>query len=635
MTVAASYAADMPKGKEHTNSIGMKLVRIEPGEFMMGFEGTELPEELTRKPGTQAEGDYDEHPKHKVRISRPFYIGVYEVTNLQYELFDPTHIRRRQSGDDEAVVNVNWYQAKAFCQWLSDKEGLPYRLPTEAQWEYACRAGTSTPYHLGRFLPEEFSKRSTSVGQTPANAWGLYDMHGGVEEWCHDWYGPYEPIKQIDPVGMVDGDFRVTRGGSHSSELYYLRSANRLGTIPQDKHGLIGFRVVIGKMPTTKPLPMPPPQPYQIGVEQDIPADIEKGPDPGKPYFHPPRKFVKVPSTNRGPLFTRHSHFMSIAQCPNGDLLSIWHSCVGEQGRELSVAASRLRYGREQWEPASLFWDGPDRNDHGHALWFDGSDTIYHFQGLADQVRNVALVMRTSKDNGVSWSKPRMLTDHGSRHMPVESVFETKEGYYVLTCDKGGSTIWVSRNKGLTWNAPQGRIMGLHQTVMQLNDGRLFCLSRGRNKNGKMPQNISNDMGETWEYSDGEFQPVSWGQRSVLLRLKEGPIFFASFCKDMMITNAAGKEHPVTGLFGAVSIDEGKTWPYKRLITDESGLIVETMNGRKMKIDAHNSEFLGYLSVCQTPDNIIHLIGSRQHYAFNFKWLMTRPPAAATELPKP
>ncbi|MHC4636408.1 MAG: sialidase family protein, partial [Planctomycetota bacterium] len=304
-------------------------------------------------------------------------------------------------------------------------------------------------------------------------------------------------------------------------------------------------------------------------------------------------------------------------------------------GRELLVAGSRLRYGREEWEPASIFWDAPDRNDHGHALWFDGSDTIYHFQGLADKTRNVALVMRTSKDNGVSWSKPRMITDNGSKRMPVESVFETKEGYYVIACDKGGSTIWVSRDKGLTWEDPKGRIMGLHQTVVQLNDGRLFCLSRGRNRNGKMPLNISSDMGENWEYSDGEFQPVSWGQRSVLLRLKEGPIFFASFCKDMMITNASGKQHPVTGLFAAVSIDEGKTWPYKRLVTDESGMIVETMNRRKMTIDAYNSEFLGYLSVCQTPDKLIHLIGSRQHYAFNFKWVMAPPPAAAAEQPNP
>ena len=149
LVVTASYAEEIPQGKEYTNSIAMKLVRIEPGEFMMGFEGTELSKELTRKPGTHPMGDYDEHPRHKVRISKPFYIGVYEITNLQYELFDPTHIRRRQSGDDEAVVNLNWYQANAFCQWLSDKEGLSYRLPTEAQWEYACRAGTNSPYHIG------------------------------------------------------------------------------------------------------------------------------------------------------------------------------------------------------------------------------------------------------------------------------------------------------------------------------------------------------------------------------------------------------------------------------------------------------------------------------------------------------
>ena len=150
------------------------------------------------------------------------------------------------------------------------RKARPYRLPTEAEWEYACRAGTTTAYHTGETLPEPFHKNvgmswfpgrkagtdivPLHVGKTPANPWGLYDMHGNVEEWCLDWYGPYVDDPQTDPTGRAEGDFRVTRGGSHSTTLEFLRSANRSGTLPDDKSWLIGFRVVQAEMPSTEPL---------------------------------------------------------------------------------------------------------------------------------------------------------------------------------------------------------------------------------------------------------------------------------------------------------------------------------------------------------------------------------------------
>jgi formylglycine-generating enzyme required for sulfatase activity len=202
-------------------------------------------------------------------------MGVCEVTNRQYEEFDRLHAHLRGKNgfsidSDEAVIFVSWHEAKAFCDWLSDKEGLPYRLPTEAEWEYACRAGTTTPFSTGDTLPKEFLKNPDNswypvypscrgrqevvplhVRKTSPNPWGLYDMHGNVEEWCQDWYGPYPDEKQSDPVGLVDGDFRICRGGSHGTVAFYLRSANRLGTLPEDKSWFIGFRVAIGNMPDT------------------------------------------------------------------------------------------------------------------------------------------------------------------------------------------------------------------------------------------------------------------------------------------------------------------------------------------------------------------------------------------------
>ncbi|MHC4338193.1 MAG: formylglycine-generating enzyme family protein, partial [Planctomycetota bacterium] len=347
-TVATLHAAAMPKQDQYTNSIGMKFVRIEPGTFEMGQLKTPLPSEVL--PSLEsgygggrfdllAEGDYDERPVHRVKITKPFYMGSFEVTNFQYELFEHEHkLLRGKNGhskdDDEAVIFVNWYEAKAFCDWLSEKEGLPYRLPTEAEWEYACRARTKTNYYTGDTLPKEFSNRSgkrLDVGQTRPNSWGLYDMHGNVEEWCYDWYGPYVKKSQKNPVGYAEGDIRVTRGGSHGTWAYYLRSANRMGTVPEDKHQFIGFRVVIGEMPKTKPLPVPPLQLHQQNVVQRSRRQAEAGPDRDKPYFKGPRKYVKIPRDATGPVFAGHNHNPQIVACPNGDLLVTWCSSVTER----------------------------------------------------------------------------------------------------------------------------------------------------------------------------------------------------------------------------------------------------------------------------------------------------------------
>ena len=649
----ATSAAAMPTDKEYTNSMGMQFVRINPGSFMMGAEATPLSTELAVAEW-RVHGDFDERPAHKVTISNFFYMGSYEVTNAQYEEFDPDHRKLRgkrgfSKEDNEAVIFVSWHDATRFCQWLSEKEGLPYRLPTEAEWEYACRAGTSTPFHTGDELPEEHLKNpgvlrttdevvSIPVGDAPPNAWGLYDMHGNVEEWCCDWYGPYEAGEQVDPVGRVDGDFKVARGGSHSTETYFLRSANRMGTIPEDKNWLIGLRVVLGEMPETEALPLPTSLPlWQRDVKQEIaPAD---GPDPSKPYFRGPLKYVKIPPNSYGPLFSTHNHDAGLAQCPNGDILAIWYTCVREPGRELGLAASRLRYGAEEWEPAAPFWDAPDRNDHAPALWFDGKDTLYQFTGLSigpDYRTNLAIIMRTSKDNGATWSKARFVnSERGLPSQPVPCEFRTSEGYIAFVSDAYNSTsvLWISRDEGKTWEM-SSTIAGVHAGVVQLKDGRLMALGRGNNIDDRMPKSISDDMGKTWTYSASPFPPISGGQRLILMRLKEGPIFFASFTGArrepgyMPVVDASGEERMVTGLFSALSFDEGETWSCIRLISDDGdGAEVETMDGRLFTMDKSAAEPGGYMTGCQTDDGIIHIISSIQYYAFNLEWLKTPPPA--------
>jgi len=648
-----------------TNSIGMTLVEIPAGSFLMGSEQG---------------GDFDERPVHKVTITKPFCMGATEVTNAQYELFDPEHKALRgklgfSKADDEAVVFVTWHDAVRFCEWLSKKEGKPYRLPTEAEWEYACRAGTTTAYHTGDDLPKAFHKNvrnswfpgpraakaevvPLTVAKTPANAWGLHDMHGNVEEWCWDWYGPYTEGEQTDPVGCVDGDFRATRGGSHSTLLEYLRSANRLGTLPEDKSWLIGFRVVLGEMPGTHPLPCPASPLNQQNVRQDIPPDLDKGPDPEKPYFKGPRTYVKIPPNSEGPLFSKHNHCPAIVNCPNGDMLAIWYTCRTEPGRELGICASRLPYGSEEWQPASPLWDVPDRNDHASALYLDEHGMLYHFNGLsaAGTWGSLATIMRTSTDSGATWSKARLIMpEHGVHHMPIESVFKLQDGTLLVPCDavpggSGGSAVLLGKDGGKTWRDPgEGKpdpdfkegstgawIAGIHAGVVQLKDERLMAFGRGNDINGRMPISISDDGGETWTYSASEFPPLTGGQRLVVLRLKEGPIFFASFAKRLTVEDATGAKRNVSGLFGALSFDEGRTWPVKRLITDDKpGRPMDGGgNTHAFTMSECTAEPRGYMSVCQTPDGLIHLISSKLHDVFNLAWLKAPMPKGPS-LPLP
>jgi len=637
----------------------MRLVRIEPGAFTMGHDGSPLPAGITEK-AHQACGDADERPAHRVAISRPFYMGTCEVTNAQYERFDPEHRRLRgrvgfSNGDDEAVVFVSWHEAVAFCRWLAEREGLPYRLPSEAEWEYACRAGTSTPYWCGDTLPAVFHKNQRmtwypsaplrtdsatglptldvvglSVGQTPPSPWGLFDMHGNVEEWCLDWYGPYASGDQTDPAGPAEGDFRVTRGGSHSTEPYFLRSANRMGTLPDDRHWLIGFRVVIGEAPTTTARAASRPR-NQRGVDRALARWSETSPD--EPVFRGPRPYVRRPAGG-GPWMLGHNHDPALAVCPNGDLLAVWYSCAEETGRELRQLASRLRRGAIEWEPASVLFAPPDRNAHCPALFCDGEGVLYHFAGLsiASTWGALAGVMRTSTDSGATWSPARLIMpDHGARHMPV-AVTSLSDGTLALTCDAvtggtGATALHLSTDRGQTWTDTGGNILGIHASVVELGDGSLMALGRGDTIGGRMARSLSHDRGRTWAYSASPFPPLSSGQRLALIRLREGPLFLASFAKGMPLVDAAGDTRGVSGLFGALSFDDGATWPSIRLITQEGETrLGETTDGQPCALGHFDAEPIGYLSACQAPDGLIHLISSRNHYTMNLAWLRQGQP---------
>ena len=230
--------AQLAVGDPIENSIGMVLVPIPAGEFLMGSPETE--------PGRKR-GEV----QHQVTLTKPFLLGVHEVTQGQYEKVmgkNPS----RFTGDNNPVERVSWDDAVEFCRKLSEKEGVEYRLPTEAEWEYACRAGTTTVYSFGDDVSELgrygwFSSNSGGtthpVGGKRPNAWGLYDMHGNVFEWCQDWYGDYPSGSVTDPTGPASGDLRVLRGGSFSFQTSYVRSANRYyGFRPGFRNLNLGFR---------------------------------------------------------------------------------------------------------------------------------------------------------------------------------------------------------------------------------------------------------------------------------------------------------------------------------------------------------------------------------------------------------
>jgi len=223
------------------NSLGMELKILPPGTFNMGSE----------------RGFDDERPVRKIRLTQPFAIGVYEVTQEQYQRV----IGRNPSGFKGAkkpVDNVSWNDAREFCRRLSELSaekaaGRVYRLPTEAEWEYACRAGSQAEYTFGdqeaelkvyAWYGENSGRQTAEVGRKRPNAWGLYDMHGNVWEWCQDLYGSYPSGAASDPQGPTAGSRRVLRGGNWLTVATVCRSAFRNRYSPSDRDGHRGFRIV-------------------------------------------------------------------------------------------------------------------------------------------------------------------------------------------------------------------------------------------------------------------------------------------------------------------------------------------------------------------------------------------------------
>ena len=221
--------------------LGLALIWIGPGTFQMG---------------TASGGDDDERPATQVAISAGYWLGQTEVTQAQWQTVmggNPSKFK----GDNRPVEQVSWGDAMDFCRKLTERErgagrlsgDLAYTLPTEAQWEYACRAGTLGDYAgsldaLGWYAGNS-GNQTHPAGQKQANAWGLFDMHGNVWEWCADWYGDYPGGSVSDPTGKASGTDRVYRGGSWGNGAVSCRSVDRYGSGPAGRWDLLGFRIAL------------------------------------------------------------------------------------------------------------------------------------------------------------------------------------------------------------------------------------------------------------------------------------------------------------------------------------------------------------------------------------------------------
>jgi len=554
-------------------SLDLEFVPIKPGTFTMGAD-------LSKQYITSPKGIFfqDEQPARRVTITYPFDMSQYEITNAQYEQYDPAHaaLRGKAHGlsaeDNEAVVYVTWYDATSFCTWLSSNDTqYDYRLPTEAEWEYACRAGTTTPYNDGvtgdiyamnplgplatkwHIITEWYTTRGNrpandiawtvpedvdlTIGQEGPNRWGLYDMHANVQEWTQDWYGPYSASDTVNPVGYQNGSSKVVRGGCHNVHIQTLRSANRSSSNRTDRHFLIGFRVVL--IPKKQTLPKPqlkqPIKPWAKNVSQ---RPYQWPSDSTRPSFklaslydiHNEYGTPEMAEQLRIPLYN-HNHSPAITWCQNGDVLLAWFTGESEKDQALTVLALRGRRqasGELVWDTdVSEFYKEADRNMHGTQLWnnavrlangFTEPFTLYLVNGICTDGRwsKLATVFRQSTDQGVTWSEPIMMK-------PDTDAFH-------LDGDR---------------NQPQGN-------AFCLSDGTLMSFSDGAVPGGSGScVNWSLDNGKTWSVRTEKHGPP--GIHCSGVELKDGRIMTFSRDKGQTFNGRMPK---------SLSPDQGKTFAF-------------------------------------------------------------------------
>jgi len=643
--VLAAVLLAAEAGGAYTNSLRMEMLPIPPGTFTMGETHATPPDLGADK--LFPEGDWDEKPAHKVTISYPFHMSRTAVTAEQFRQF-----RGDYPSGARFAINISWYDAAAFCRWLSEKEGKPYRLPTEAEWEYACRAGATGLFSSG--------DRPPASGEP--NAWGLVGMHHLPAEWCLDWHDLYPADDLIDPVGPDWGFCKVVRGGGIQEETaYYARSANRGGLAPnfppplpageafeprragravqpawniadprevggeaEAEGHFVGFRVVQAEMP----------MPFFRQCLRRNAGLVSIGPDPGRPYFRV-RPMLAVPPDNASPGAAAavgmhggilgHNHSPALAVCPNGDVVAVHFTACSSSTEYLpniAFIATRLRFGADRWDSPDFFLDFPDVTEESPLLWNDGG-VLHLFTGGVG-LNCTPFKWCSSSDSGGTWDEIKypvfagVIGPHTAQ--PITNAFRDASGTIYVASDgaSGDSLLWASRDEGKTWFDTGGRTAGRHTAFVLLKDGSILGLGGKKTDiDGYMPQAVSCDGGKSWQVSRSPFPALGNNQRPTVLRLASGRIFFASDFQSRDGSQPTGITQ--RGAFVGLSEDEGKSWHVKPLAGGQrhEGNVLPPRPGWGKA--GHDDATLGYTVAAQGPNGIIHLITTMNHPCLHFE----------------
>jgi len=621
-------------------------VRIAPGTFRMGADATILPAAITKGFGVMStrpsHGDFDEVPAHTVRITHAFAIGITQVSPAEYARFDPSY--KSNPATPAYVAGVSWEQAMAYCRWLTQKTGKPWRLPTEAEWEYVARAGST----------KIFGASDTPLALDQPNAFGVENQEVGRPEWTLDNYGPYQPQPQTDPTGASSSMTKAIRGGGldwrhtatkTSPDLnvpatapYFSRPANRASLPPSyaSENGNVGFRVVQAPMPANN---FTPPQPYffEAAVHQTsilgtpaLSKPIDH-PDAQKPFYRTHELFPNLNGKSMPNVGWKlglarglgiNYHNSAIQVLPNGDLLAAFYNTPDrEDDPDQTVMTMRRRAGTQDWdmpEPFPIFadaglaapviWNDPKfQSQPGGHVWF--------FWGFARLIGAPPFAFATSADNGATWSAahfpvfPQPIGRYVSQ--PINSIVRGPNGAIYMPTDSTGrdsdgngsiSVVWKSPDDGKTWFDTGGRTAGRHTTIVFAHNGDLLGFG-GKNSNidGRMPLATSTDDGKTWTKSKLPFDPLASGERPSVIRLSDGKLFFVADY------NPQNEKHiHKDGAYVALSSDDGKTWTTKRLPA--------------------NILTVGYTTATQGPDGIIHIVTTKNTVNYeielNEAWLL-------------
>ena len=594
-------------------TLHVDTVSIPPGTFEMGADATPLPDSITKAPrgagsDRPSTGDYDEKPPHKVTISKPFQIGATEITIEQFQQFRPDY--KGDSYYAPFASGISWDDAVAYCNWLSKREGKPYRLPTEAEWEYVARG-------------------------IDANKWAVKNIHSSVAEWVYDWYGPYEPGAQTDPVGPASGIARVVRGGGlddrtakdsgrpgqrQPAEMaYFRRSANRASIAPTfgGTANSIGFRVVQAPLPATAPTPYHPPV-FQSAIKQNKP-DLKRGPDPGKPYYRKRPLFPDLGDRSMTDVGYRIGlarglgvayHNSAVQVLDNGDVVAAYYNTPKEEDDpDQSILVMRRRFGSEDWDMPEPWPDFADAADAAPVFWNDHG-RLWLFWGCPRLLGALPFQFMQSTDNGATWGPVHFAKLTGPvgpyTPQPINSVVRSGKTIYLPVDAKGGtSVVYASDDDGATWRDTGGRTGGRHTTLEIAKDGALVGWG-GKNTNleGWMPKATSRDGGKTWELSKTPFRPLGSGQRPSIIRLASGRLFFVA---DWSLRKT--KEPRREGAFAAISDDEGATWKQR----DLPGIYT-----------------VGYTTATQAQNGVIHIVTSKNkpdyEIELNEQWVIDGGP---------